>query len=70
MGKDAHLVARQSVQPAVRFSRDASKREFALMGWGFVPAWAKDAKIGYNTINARAEEARLNTITRAQQRSV
>ena len=40
------------------------------MGWGFVPAWAKDAKIGYNTINARAEEARLNTITRAQQRSV
>jgi len=27
------------------------------MRWGLVPYWAKDAKIGYSTINARAEEA-------------
>lgn len=27
------------------------------MRWGLVPFWAKDAKIGYSTINARAEEA-------------
>jgi putative SOS response-associated peptidase YedK len=27
----------------------------ALMRWGLVPAWAKDPKIGYRTINARAE---------------
>jgi len=27
------------------------------MRWGLIPAWAKDAKIGYSTINARAEEA-------------
>ena len=26
------------------------------MRWGIVPFWAKDAKIGYSTINARAEE--------------
>jgi putative SOS response-associated peptidase YedK len=25
--------------------------------WGLVPFWAKDAKFGYSTINARAEEA-------------
>ncbi len=30
-------------------------RELALMRWGLVPHWAKDAKFGYHTINARAE---------------
>jgi putative SOS response-associated peptidase YedK len=49
-------VAPQSVQPVVRLNRDAGNREFALMRWGLVPEWAKDAKIGYSTINARAEE--------------
>ena len=49
-------VAPQSVQPVVRLSRDAGNREFALMRWGLVPAWAKDAKTGYSTINARSEE--------------
>jgi putative SOS response-associated peptidase YedK len=44
-------VAPQSVQPVVRLSRDTGNREFALMRWGLVPAWAKDAKIGYSTIN-------------------
>jgi putative SOS response-associated peptidase YedK len=28
----------------------------ALLRWGLVPFWAKDAKFGYTTINARAEE--------------
>jgi putative SOS response-associated peptidase YedK len=50
-------IAPQSVQPVVRLNREADKREFTLMRWGLVPAWAKDAKIGYNTINARAEGA-------------
>jgi putative SOS response-associated peptidase YedK len=49
-------VAPQSVQPVLRLSRDTGNREFALMRWGLVPAWAKDAKIGYSTINARSEE--------------
>jgi putative SOS response-associated peptidase YedK len=49
-------VAPQSVQPVVRLSRDTGNREFALLRWGLVPAWAKDAKIGYSTINARSEE--------------
>jgi putative SOS response-associated peptidase YedK len=28
-----------------------------LMRWGLVPSWAKDARIGLSTINARIEEA-------------
>jgi putative SOS response-associated peptidase YedK len=27
----------------------------ALVRWGLIPAWAKDAKIGYRLINARAD---------------
>jgi putative SOS response-associated peptidase YedK len=53
----SYNVAPQSVQPVVRLSRDSGNREFALMRWGLVPFWAKDAKFGYSTINARAEEA-------------
>jgi putative SOS response-associated peptidase YedK len=40
----------QSV-PIVR-AKDAG-RELALVRWGLIPAWAKDAKIGYRLINAR-----------------
>ena len=50
-------VAPQSTQPVVRVSRNSGAREFSLMRWGLVPFWAKDAKFGYSTINARAEEA-------------
>jgi putative SOS response-associated peptidase YedK len=53
----SYNVAPQSVQPVVRQRRDTGEREFALLRWGLVPFWAKDAKIGYSTINARAEEA-------------
>jgi len=49
--------APQSVQPVVRQNRDSGSPEFALMRWGLVPFWAKDAKIGCTTINARAEDA-------------
>ncbi len=48
--------APQSVQPVVRLNRDSGKREIALLRWGLVPFWARDAKLGYTTINARAEE--------------
>jgi len=53
----SYNVAPQSFQPVVRLNRDSGKREFALQRWGLVPFWAKDAKLGYSTINARAEEA-------------
>ena len=49
--------APQSTQPVVRLNADTGKREFALLRWGLVPFWAKEAKFGFTTINARAEEA-------------
>ena len=48
--------APQSMQPVVRLNRDSGLPEFALLRWGLVPFWAKDAKFGYTTINARAGE--------------
>jgi putative SOS response-associated peptidase YedK len=40
--------------PIVR-SNPAGRREIALLRWGLIPFWSKDAKIAYRTINARAE---------------
>src|SRR5262245_28181798 len=34
---------------------DTHQRELSLLRWGLVPFWADDPKIGYSTINARAE---------------
>ena len=31
------------------------EREARLMRWGLVPRWAKDLKVGYRMINAKAE---------------
>ncbi|MFT4112381.1 SOS response-associated peptidase family protein [Silvibacterium sp.] len=31
------------------------RRELAIMRWGLVPYWSKDAKPSYKTINAQAE---------------
>lgn len=39
--------------PVVRAGK--SGRELVLMHWGLVPHWARDRKIAYHTINARAE---------------
>jgi putative SOS response-associated peptidase YedK len=40
---------------AVRAASNGSGRELALLKWGLIPSWAKDAKIGSSLINARAE---------------
>ena len=60
----SYNAAPQSTQPVVRLNRDKGKREFALMRWGLVPYWAKDAKVGYTTINARAEEVATKPLYR------
>lgn len=60
----SYNAAPQSTQPVVRLNRDTGKREFALMRWGLVPYWAKDAKVGYTTINARAEEVATKPLYR------
>ena len=52
----SYNVAPQSIQPVVRLNQETGEPEFALMRWGLIPYWAKDPKIGFTTINARAEE--------------
>ena len=51
----SYNVAPQTFQPVVRLNRDTGLREIALLRWGLIPYWSKDAKIGYSTINAKAE---------------
>jgi putative SOS response-associated peptidase YedK len=51
----SYNVAPQSFQPVVRRNRETGAREIALMRWGLIPYWSKDARIGYSTINAKAE---------------
>ena len=51
----SYNVAPQTFQPVVRLNRDTGQREIVLMRWGLIPYWSKDAKVGYSTINAKAE---------------
>ncbi len=51
----SYNVAPQSLQPVVRLDGETGERELTVMRWGLIPFWAKDAKIGYSTINAKAE---------------
>lgn len=48
-----NIAPTQSV-PVIR-RRDDGQLELVMLRWGLIPAWAKDEKIGYSTINARAE---------------
>src|ERR1700722_4905143 len=47
-------VAPQTFQPVIRLNDDG-EREIVMMKWGLVPFFAKDTKMAYSTINARAE---------------
>jgi putative SOS response-associated peptidase YedK len=42
---------------AIRFNPETRKRTLDQLRWGLIPHWAKDHKIAYRTINARAETA-------------
>jgi putative SOS response-associated peptidase YedK len=46
-------VAPSQAIPIIR--NEQGHRLFAMARWGLIPSWAKDIKIGYNTINARAD---------------
>lgn len=53
------LTPRYNIAPtqqvlAVR-QREAEAPQAAWLRWGLIPAWAKDAKVGYSMINARAD---------------
>ena len=41
--------------PVVRYDAKASERSLDVMRWGLVPFWAKDIKVGFANINAKAE---------------
>jgi putative SOS response-associated peptidase YedK len=40
---------------AVRLVPKDGHRELVMLHWGLIPFWAEDPKVGYSTINARAE---------------
>jgi hypothetical protein len=42
--------------PVVRYDAKVSERSLDLMRWGLVPFWAKDIKVGFANINAKAKE--------------
>jgi putative SOS response-associated peptidase YedK len=42
-------------QPVAADRATDAGRELVLLRWGLIPAWSKDAKIGYKLINARSE---------------
>jgi putative SOS response-associated peptidase YedK len=41
--------------PVVRYDRKAGERSLDMLRWGLIPYWAKDPKVGFSTINAKAE---------------
>ena len=41
--------------PVVRYDAEARERSLDVLRWGLVPYWAKDLKIGFANINAKAE---------------
>jgi putative SOS response-associated peptidase YedK len=50
---DRYNVAPSINIPVIRLIE--GERVLSLMRWGLVPCWAKDSRIGYKMINARAE---------------
>jgi putative SOS response-associated peptidase YedK len=41
--------------PVVRYDAKAGERSLDILRWGLVPFWAKDLKVGFSNINAKAE---------------
>jgi putative SOS response-associated peptidase YedK len=41
--------------PVVRYDAKEHQRSLEVMRWGLVPFWAKDIKVGFANINAKAE---------------
>src|SRR5271155_3866052 len=48
-------VAPTDPMPVVRFDAKDAERSLDVMRWGLVPLWAKDIKVGFANINAKAE---------------
>ena len=48
-------IAPTQLVPVVRQKGTSSRRSFDLVRWGLIPSWAKDIKVGFANINAKAE---------------
>lgn len=53
--KPRYNIAPSQTVPVVRIRPDTTRHELVLLRWGLIPFWAKDPKIAYSTINAKAE---------------
>jgi putative SOS response-associated peptidase YedK len=58
--EDVKWIPRYNIAPTqeaaiIRQDPKQPRRKFSLMRWGLIPYWAKDASIGFKTINAMAE---------------
>ena len=60
----SYNVAPQTMQPVVVFNKKTLERELLEMRWGLVPYWASDPKMGYSTINAKAETLTTSPVFR------
>jgi len=66
---DSYNIAPQSTQPVIRVNRDSGERELAMMRWGLISYWSKDAsgsgpKTGSSAINARSETIATSALYR------
>ena len=48
-------VAPTDTLPVVRYDTKAGQRSLDMLRWGLIPYWAKDIKVGFSNINAKAE---------------
>ena len=56
LGPANYNVAPNTLQPVIRNNEPTGDREIALMSWGLIPYYSKDARFkDFSTINARAE---------------
>ncbi len=60
----SYNIVPQSFQPVVRLDPESGERELTVMRWGLIPFWAKDSKMAFNTINAKAETITTSSVYR------
>jgi putative SOS response-associated peptidase YedK len=48
-------VAPTDTLPVVRYDAKAGQRSLDMLRWGLIPYWAKDIRVGFANINAKAE---------------
>lgn len=53
--KSRYNIAPSQSVAAIRIEPDTTARKLVMLRWGLIPSWAKDPKIGYQCINAKAE---------------